>query len=209
MTDLWPWLAIAGLGALHGLNPAAGWMFAAACGVHARSGTEVRRALLPIAIGHATSIAVVAWIVTQGMSVDRRLFQNLGGALLVGIASIRLLHSAKSSARRKTAVSHAGIALWSFLMTTGHGAGLMLVPALAPLCFVDGSARTLTTTSSLVPALAAVGVHLVATLVVTGVVAASVCRGLAMHPLLPGSATVHRAWNATLAVAGVLLMSLR
>src|SRR5260221_2301764 len=26
----WPWLAIAGVGALHGLNPANGWMFAAA-----------------------------------------------------------------------------------------------------------------------------------------------------------------------------------
>jgi hypothetical protein len=29
MANLWPWLAIAGLGALHGLSPATGWMFAA------------------------------------------------------------------------------------------------------------------------------------------------------------------------------------
>lgn len=33
MASLWPWLAVAGVGALHGLNPATGWMFAAASGV--------------------------------------------------------------------------------------------------------------------------------------------------------------------------------
>ncbi len=50
MTSLWPWMALAGLGALHGLNPANGWMFAAAWGVHARDGSRARRALPPIAI---------------------------------------------------------------------------------------------------------------------------------------------------------------
>jgi hypothetical protein len=27
-----------------------------------------------------------------------------------------------------------GLVLWSFLMASGHGAGLMLIPALAPIC---------------------------------------------------------------------------
>ena len=34
---LWPWIALAGLGAFHGLNPAMGWLFAVALGLHRRS----------------------------------------------------------------------------------------------------------------------------------------------------------------------------
>jgi hypothetical protein len=97
MANLWPWLAVAGLGALHGLSPANGWMFAAAWGVQARKGTQqaqARRALLPIAIGHAASIVVVACAFAQGMSMDRARVQDLAGALLVGAAAYRLLRGA-------------------------------------------------------------------------------------------------------------------
>jgi len=59
MASYWPWLAVAGVGALHGLNPASGWMFAAAW--------VCMRAIGAGAAGpdadcgrHATSIALVA-----------------------------------------------------------------------------------------------------------------------------------------------------
>ena len=209
MTSLWPWVAVAALGALHGLNPANGWMFAAAWGVHARDGSRARRALPPIAIGHAVSIAVVACIFAQGMSMDRALVQGAAGALLVGAASYRLLRGAGQRTPMSTQAGHAGIALWSFLMATAHGAGLMLLPALMPLCLADNPAREITASGSLVLALAAVGVHTAAMLVTTGVIAAGVCRGVAMHPrLLRGTAPRH-AWTAALAVTGVLLMALR
>jgi hypothetical protein len=89
MAGLWPWLAIAGLGALHGLSPANGWMFAAACGVRAGDPAQARRALLPIAIGHVASIAIVAWAVALGMAMDGARVQPLAGALLVGAALVR------------------------------------------------------------------------------------------------------------------------
>ena len=94
-----------------------------------------------IAIGHAASIALVACVVAQGMSMDRPLFQGLAGALLVGAASYRLLRGAGQCTSVGTQAGHAGIALWSFLMATAHGAGLMLVPALVPLCLADCPAR--------------------------------------------------------------------
>ena len=50
---LWPWLALAGLGVFHGLNPAMGWLFAVALGLHRGSRRVVLVALLPIALGHA------------------------------------------------------------------------------------------------------------------------------------------------------------
>lgn len=89
MATLWPWLAIAGLGALHGgSSPANGWMFAA-CGVRAGDAAQARRALLPIATGHAASVAIVAFAFARGMSMDRALIKVLAGALLVGAASYR------------------------------------------------------------------------------------------------------------------------
>jgi len=209
MANLWPWMAIAGLGAFHGLSPATGWMLAAAWGVRARDGAQVRRALLPIAIGHAASVAVVACALAQGMSMDRTLVQGLAGALLVGAASYRLLRRAGQRTPISAQAGHAGIALWSFLMATAHGAGLMLVPALVPLCLADNPAREITASGSLVLALAAVGVHTAAMLVTTGVIATGVCRGVAMHPRLLSGTAPRQAWTAALAVTGVLLMALR
>src|SRR5688572_28048407 len=181
---LWPWLAVAGLGALHGLSPANGWMFAAACGMRAGGGAPAWRALVPIAIGHAASVAVVACVVAQGMALDRALFQSLAGALLVGAASYRLLRGAEHWAPIGAKAGRTGIALWSFLMATAHGAGLMLVPALVPLCLGNGPARQITASGSHVLALAAVLVHTVAMLLTTGVIASGVCRGASRHPQL-------------------------
>jgi len=209
MATLWPWMVIAGLGAFHGLSPATGWMFAAAWGVRAHDGAQVWRALLPIAIGHAASVAVVACALVQGMAMDRTLVRGLAGVLLVAAASYRLLRGARQHASIDTQARHAGIALWSFLMATAHGAGLMLVPGLVPLCLADNPAREITASGSLVLALAAVGVHTAAMLVTTGVIATGVCRGVAMHPrLLSGSAPRH-VWTAALAVVGTLLLALR
>jgi hypothetical protein len=206
MVTYWPWLVVAGLGALHGLNPATGWMFAAASGVRASDEAQVRRALLPIAIGHATSIAVVACVVTQGVMLDRTLFRFLAGALLVCVASYRLL---RRTAQPPPIGRHAGntaIALWSFLMATAHGAGLMLIPALVPLCRADSPAREITASGSLFLALAAVGVHTVAMLVTTGAVATGVYRGVAMHTRLSSRAAARHAWTAVLAVTGGVLI---
>jgi hypothetical protein len=206
MVDLWPWLAVAGLGAVHGLSPANGWMFAAACGVRTGSGAEARRALLPIAIGHAASVAVVACVVAQGMAFDRALFQSLAGALLVGAASYRMLRGAEQWAPIGAKAGHAGIALWSFLMASAHGAGLMLVPALVPLCLSDGPARQITASGSLVLALAAVVVHTAAMLLTTGIIASGVCRSASKHPHLLSGTAARQVWTAALAVTGLVLM---
>ena len=60
MAGLWPWLAVAGLGALHGLNPASGWPFAAARSLRSQGRVRALRALGPIAAGHLLSVALLA-----------------------------------------------------------------------------------------------------------------------------------------------------
>jgi len=167
MSSIWPWLAVAGVGALHGLNPAAGWMLAATCGVRSRSKARAWRALAPIAVGHAVSVALVAAVVALGMAKDRLALQAVAGALLLLAVAARL-------SGRKPA-GHAALALWSFMVSTAHGAGLMLVPALIPLCMADTPAREITASGSLTLALAAVGVHMVAMLAVSGLAASIAC----------------------------------
>ena len=211
MESLWPWLAVAGFGALHGASPATGWMFAAACGLGRRGGgAEARRALWPIGIGHAVSIAVVAFAVAQGVWMEPTQAQGLAGALLVGAAAYRWLRGPRSQAAVVAPRSgHAGIALWSFLMATSHGAGLMLVPALVPLCLAGDPAREITASGSMVLALAAVAVHTVAMLATTGVIATGVCRGLARHPRLTSGAAWRGGCTVALAVTGAVLIALR
>lgn len=175
MASLWPWLAIAGFGALHGLNPATGWIWAAAWGVRSRDRAQALRALVPIAIGHTTSVALVAAAVALGLSMDPVLLQAAAGGLLVVAAGLHLW--GRTPQRARAPAGHAGLALWSFMMSTAHGAGLMLVPALVPLCFAGAPAREISTSNSLMLALAAVGVHTAAMLAVTGLIAAGICRG--------------------------------
>jgi hypothetical protein len=46
MASLWPWLAVAAAGALHGLNPATGWMWAACWGLRSGDLGQALRALV-------------------------------------------------------------------------------------------------------------------------------------------------------------------
>ena len=140
MASLWPWLTVAAFGALHGLNPASGWMLAAAWGVHSRNRKHALCVMALIAVGNILAIVLVALAVVFGLSMDRGLLQAL-----------------------------------AVLMSTAHGAGLMLVPALMPLCTTVAPAGELTASSSLALALAAVGVHTAAMLAVTGLIATGVC----------------------------------
>ena len=82
MASLWPWLAVAGAGALHGLNPATGWVVAAGWGVRSRDRAQALQALLPIGVGHVASVALVVGAVALGLSMDRALLQALAGGLL-------------------------------------------------------------------------------------------------------------------------------
>lgn len=176
MSDWLPWLAVAGIGALHGLNPATGWMFAAARGVRTRDSGQALRALVPIAVGHAASVALVAAAVVSGLVTDRAMLWWLAAALFAGIVAHQLWRFARR--HRCTPGGPAALTLWSLMISTAHGSGLMLVPALVPLCLSDNPAREITATGSMAMALAAVGVHTAAMLTVTGVIAVVACRGI-------------------------------
>ena len=212
MAQLWPWLAIAGAGALHGLSPATGWMLAAACGVHARDEAQARRALGPIACGQVASMSALAWAVSQGLAIDRALMRDLAVALLVAAVTWLAVRGASSPIRIGPRARGAGLALWSFLMASAQGAGLMLVPALDAAC--ARAARRRARSRSRAPrrctlAVAAVAVHTTAMLFVTGLLATGVCRGVRAHRCAQPRALECWVWTVALAVASARIMSLR
>lgn len=200
LPDAWPWFAVAGLGALHGLSPANGWMFAAAQATRSGDARDVRRSLLPIAVGHMSSVVLVVALVMQGVwRAPQHMYVVAGGGLLA-LAAWRCVRRPRASVTHR---SHAGLAAWSCLMGTVHGSGLMLVPALLPLCMTNGPAGAITATGSFALMLAAVVLHLLAMLATTQLIARGICRGL-RHRAFPKDAM----WAPLFALTGVLLIVL-
>jgi hypothetical protein len=206
-SDVWPWLALAGLGAFHGLNPAMGWLFAVGLGLHRQSRRVVWLSLVPIAAGHAASIAMVAAAVLMlEFIVDRRVLELAAGAALLGWAIYYALRGHRHRVRVGMTVGMVGLGLWSFLMATGHGAGLMLAPMVSPLCVSASSAAGNVTAGSVPIALAAVAVHTGAMLAVTAAIAGLVYEWIDLAVLRRGWINFDRIWVAVLAAAGVVLI---
>jgi len=207
LSDAGPWLVLAGLGAFHGVNPAMGWLFAVALGLHRQSARIVWLALVPLALGHAASVlAVVGAVVLLGTIIDVGWLARAAGLGLIGWAFWHWRYGHRRRARVGLQTGLAGLALWSFLMATAHGAGLMLVPVVLPLCLAASPAAELTASGSVPIALAAVGVHTAAMLAVTGAVAGVVYGWVGVAFLRRGWINLDLVWVAALALAGVILL---
>lgn len=172
-TEIWPWLAIAGTGALHGLNPASGWLLAAAWGWRAGDRRQAWHALWAIAAGHSASVAVTALLVTGGLRLDRAALQVTAGLILAASIGLHAWRRAPCAARRPA--GQAGLALGAFIGSSLHGAGLMLVPALLPFCLAGPTAgQGGDELAPLMTALAALALHGAVMLAVTGLIASGV-----------------------------------
>src|SRR5438874_310568 len=128
------WLLLAALGAYHGLNPAMGWLFAVALGLQERSRSAVLQALLPIAVGHEASVAVIVAVLGVAPAVvSIQLLRGLAGAVLVGFGAWKLVRLGRHPKWVGFRLSKRELAGWSFLMSSAHGAGLMVMPLLLGL----------------------------------------------------------------------------
>jgi hypothetical protein len=200
----WPLVAIAGLGAFHGLNPGMGWLFAVALGLHRQERHAVWLALVPIALGHAASVALVALVfLWVGWLVDGRALRFSAALVLIGWALYHWRFGHRHRVRFGMQVGLAGLFVWSFLMATGHGAGLMLWPALMPLCLPSGTAAA---SGWLAAGLAGVGVHTLAMLSVTAAVAAIVYEWVGLGVLRRAWLNIDALWVAALILTAMLML---
>jgi hypothetical protein len=206
MTDAWPPLVFAGLGAFHGLNPAMGWLFAVALGLHRQSRAIVYAALVPLAVGHALSIAGVAGLlIAAGVLVPHNLVRIGGGLVLIGWAAYHWRYGHRHRVHFGMRTGLLGLAAWSFLMATAHGAGIMLWPALMPLC-LPGSAGAAASSGPATAAIAAIGIHTAAMVATTAIAAGIVYEWLGLALLRRAWLNVDLIWTLALAATGVLLL---
>lgn len=125
---LWSWLALFLLGAWHGVNPGMGWLFAVALGLQEQKGSAVRRALWPLALGHGLAIgAAVLFAALVGFILPLGALKWTVAAILVGLGLYRLFRS-RHPHYGGMRVTPRELSLWSFLMASAHGAGLMVLP---------------------------------------------------------------------------------
>jgi len=140
MNALWPWLLIAGAGALHGLHPASGWPLASACAARGRDWRLAGKAILPIVAGHIIAVALFAAAVMFSVSLSPRLITAVAAAALL-VAVVHWLTHRHSQPSHKC-VPTFGLGLSAFLLAHLHGAGWLLLPALLPLCTAASTTHT-------------------------------------------------------------------
>ena len=202
------WLVLL-LGAYHGLNPGMGWLFAVALGMQEQKGSAVARSLVPIAIGHTAAIgSVVLAAAFLGMTLPLVAIRYSVAAILVGLGILCLVrHQHPRWVRMQ--VGFRDLAVWSFLMASAHGAGLMVVPVLLGSNTVEAQGR-MAGHNHIVPAVSplagiiATGVHTFAYLAVTGLVAWVVYRKLGLALLRKAWFNFDLVWAAALVATGLV-----
>ena len=218
MSELWPWLAVFGLGMFHGINPAMGWLFAVALGLQEQRRAAVFRALPPMVLGHALSIGIIiAVVLLARVSLPYRTLKIAAAAILFAFGLYRLLRSRHPNWVGMR-VGFGDLTLWSFIMASAHGAGLMLVPFFLPSpaagemhhhhgghemhawAFANFSGPSLL--------IAAIVVHTFGYLIVTALVAIVVYEKLGVAILRRAWFNLDLIWMVALMVTGVFILLL-
>lgn len=195
------------LGAFHGLNPGMGWLFAVALGMQEQRRAAVWRSLGPLALGHALAVAAAIGVaLLLGKIVEPGQLRWPVALILLGLGVYRLFRHCRSP-RTGMRVSMGGLTLWSFLMATAHGAGLMVLPlflgmsavhADAPAC--HAAAQSPDVASSLLATL----VHTLGYLGMTAGLAVVVYEKLGLSLLRRAWINLDLVWAVSLMLTGAL-----
>ncbi len=211
----WPWAALFLLGAVHGLNPGMGWLFAVALGLQEKDRRAVWGALPPLAAGHALAIALAVGIAAAvGLVLPTGAVKWIVAAtlLVLGVVRLRRHRHPRGMGMR---VGSRDLTLWSFLMATAHGAGLMALPfvlAMEPGTTMGGMhgmqhgdhLASLTHGATLSTGLLATLAHTAGYLVVLALMAVLVYERLGLRMLRTAWINLDLIWAGALACTAVL-----
>ena len=192
-----------------------GWLFAVALGLQEQKRTAVFRALPPMVLGHALSIAIIIGAVLLArISLPHSALKIVAAAILFAFGLYRVLRSRHPNWVGMR-VGFGDLTLWSFIMASAHGAGLMLVPFLLPSpaageshhhdthqmhawAFANFSAPSLL--------IASVVVHTLGYLVATALVAIVVYEKLGVAILRRAWFNIDLVWMLALMITGVFIL---
>jgi hypothetical protein len=206
MTALGTDAALVALGAVHGLNPGMGWLFAVALGLQERSRRALWRALPPLALGHAGAIGLaLAGAAILGQALPSAALRWLVAAMLVSLGVFRLIRH--SHPRGGLRVTGRDLAVWSLLMATAHGAGIMILPLVlqdAPVTHSHGGMLLAGVSPGLAPGWSATMLHTIGYLGMTMLLAVIVYERLGVAVLRRAWINLDTLWAGSLIATGAL-----
>jgi hypothetical protein len=208
---VWPWAALLLLGAMHGLNPGMGWLFAVALGLQEDRAAAVWRALPPLALGHAAAVAI--FVLAAG-ALDALLplpvVKSVAAVALLGFGVFKLFYR-KHPRYGGMQVGQLQLTIWSFLMAGAHGAGLMVLPFVLkePPASAAHSAHMIHAGATLpeLSALSSTLIHTGSYLFVTGAIALLVYRKLGLRFLRNAWINLDVIWALALIGTAVLTIA--
>lgn len=215
MFDFDPWVAagLLALGAWHGLNPGMGWLLAVALGLQEARGRAVWRALPPLAVGHALAVALAVTVAAVlGRWIPMEPLRWIVAGLLIALGLQKILRS-RHPGYGGMRVGLRQLTVWSFLMATAHGAGLMVVPFVLGTGgpsqaghAAHGTATSATGTAASISfaGLPATLLHTAGYLAVTALVALVVYRWVGLRWLRTGWINLDLIWGVALIATGAV-----
>src|SRR5262249_28243010 len=153
----------------------------------------VALSLVPIALGHLGAVAaVVAAFLLLGQVVDHTLLARLAAGALICWAIWHVLRGHPGPPLVGMPARVLGLLAWSFVMAGAQGAGLMLIPALLPLC--TGSLPQ-ASGAAVLPALGAIGLHTAAMLATIAAISLAVYNWIGLDFLRRGWINLDLVWT--------------
>ena len=202
-------LTLAGLGVYHGVNPAMGWLFAVSRGMQERSRRAVFRSLVPIAIGHEASIALVALLVIALSTTTDPMALRIGAAIaLIAFGIFRFVKPRAHFRWTSMRVSDRELGVWSFLMSTAHGAGLMVAPVVLGIEASNHSHDDMAMITGPIDATAiGVAVHVLAMVAVMAAIAFVVYERVGLQVLRRAWLNTDQIWAGAFVLAGIVTLT--
>jgi hypothetical protein len=219
VSGAWPWIAVALLGAYHGIDPSMGWLFAVGLGLQDGRRSRVLAALPPIALGHLASVGLTVALIAGALASGAWIIRPAGAAALMLFGLFRLWRPQAHPRWVAMRVNARDLTVWSFLMASAHGAGLMLFPILMnlpanspamaamphhhhmPMLAVHGHI-------GLATAITVIVLHTGAMLVVMGTVAIAVYEWIGLKILRSAWINLDTIWAGALIAAGLLSLAI-
>jgi hypothetical protein len=209
------WNAVLLLGAYHGINPAMGWLFAVALGMQQGSARGVWRALPPIALGHMGAVGAVLLIAGLAQTVVPLPIMKLAVAFVLVALGLHHLWRHRHPRFGGMQVGFRDLTVWSFLMASAHGAGLMVLPFVmnmsGPMLPAGGShGHHAVVLHAPVPWAGALvlGLHTLSYLLVLAFAAWLVYRKLGLALLRSAWFNLDLIWAVALVATGLLIFAL-
>jgi hypothetical protein len=206
------WLAVIALGLFHGLNPGMGWPLVVSAALMGKERADFYRALGALAAGHFLAMAslLLPFALLASLFDWQRQIREVAAVMVGGFGVFLFIRNRHP--RFLVRIPPSKLLLWSFLVATAHGAGLMLAPIYLGLCRAGESEIGHRAVSELIARNAGIALfvgfaHTAAMIAAAGSIAYAVHRWLGLKFLSKSWFNLDRVWAGSLVLVGAVSLA--